>query len=1246
MAVVKLELKTIGGRLMQRTTNAARKAIDDLVRSTQKLGPATNKASRQMRSALQNITIKKLQKEFDATKTAAEKMGLTMGQLGSAFGRLKGAVNSGTISMQKFHTNVSNLRNNLSILQEFLNKAASAAEKNKKATDEGAQASRKFAQRMTNLAQQIRLVRGPLDGVAARVSTFAAIVRTGAATGAALAASITIVGAAAGALAAALFSTQRAFEPLIMRFRIAEGSFEAARNEMAFVRQEADRLGSSFRTSARNFSSFSAAARSGGFSGEEVRQIFAGFSTAISALDLPAVKIERVFLALEQMAAKGTVSMEELRRQLGDSLPNAIPVAAKALEVGTDELLRMIEAGEVLSKDLLPKMAKVFEEDLGEIAAISTLNKELNRMVDVLQDISRIILFGLGIDKFFTTVLKMARTALEVIRDFVIEVVNLFRLSASTYSQMFGGDPIEPYVPLNERDPGTPGPANVQISGGNRSIRDLEEYRNLMNDFYNSSFLKDKAPTIELQGLQNALERINELRKEIGKDPLTLTPLSMKQLSETEQQIVNVETLSVAYAEARDVIKSIETPLEKHERELARLQTLYKLLAINLDTYEKRKKQLEDSFNKANLDKAAKIMEANRTPLEKYNAELDELIFLFNKGFIPTFDEFSKAAKRLRENFNGMTDALRDLRLESANATFLLGKQDSGEIQAQIAGVAALNRHLKENGKEALTYQQATEGDLTPFEREVKLQGERLYHHRQANTLLSKYLSDQEKVNIAVENAVLHLTRAGVESETILRITKAIREEAEKKNKVDEEALKKNKIELTSLENARRLAELNKFMVNRADDFGLVTGLAGLESLNETLTDLGKPMMSINDLRTANLKGVEAEAFELGVLNSQLEMARQFYLESLTPMEQYALRLETINKLNKAGLLPDAAASRLLAPKTTSLEGARRQNYNLLAQSGPPNDISMQARIAGLQQLNEHLAENEQKERTLLSLREYALTAEEREAFALGQRNFQLETAKELYEATRTPLEIYSQRVDDLKYLLDEGEISQDTFNRAMEQAGNTLAQTDERIAALSTGFRSFGSTLVSSLRQGKGALASFSSAFSSFAETIASKLIEIYVVDQLVSGFGSLFGSILGGGGSQAPQSTGSGGGGSFGFLGTSGTVNPPTRAGGGPVLAGRGYIVGERGREMFVPGVSGNIVSNDNMMNGGRGGTAVNVNIYNESDGEVETRDNGNGIDVFIKKAIAQDITGGGRVFQAISKTYGIKPKVTTRG
>lgn len=58
------------------------------------------------------------------------------------------------------------------------------------------------------------------------------------------------------------------------------------------------------------------------------------------------------------------------------------------------------------------------------------------------------------------------------------------------------------------------------------------------------------------------------------------------------------------------------------------------------------------------------------------------------------------------------------------------------------------------------------------------------------------------------------------------------------------------------------------------------------------------------------------------------------------------------------------------------------------------------------------------------------------------------------------------------------------------------------------------------------------------------------------------------------------------------------PGRASGGPVQSGQGYVVGERGPELFVPRTSGTIVPNHSL--GGSSGGGVNINVYGDVSGQ----------------------------------------------
>ena len=98
---------------------------------------------------------------------------------------------------------------------------------------------------------------------------------------------------------------------------------------------------------------------------------------------------------------------------------------------------------------------------------------------------------------------------------------------------------------------------------------------------------------------------------------------------------------------------------------------------------------------------------------------------------------------------------------------------------------------------------------------------------------------------------------------------------------------------------------------------------------------------------------------------------------------------------------------------------------------------------------------------------------------------------------------------------------------------------------------------------------------------------IALSVIDQIASrSLSNLFNSVGLGGGSGGGQS--GGGGNLFGSLGSllTSLLGSPGRATGGPVAPGRGYIVGERGPELFMPTSAGRIES-------GLGGAARDVRV-----------------------------------------------------
>lgn len=138
----------------------------------------------------------------------------------------------------------------------------------------------------------------------------------------------------------------------------------AAEGEQQFkwLRAEADRLGFVFLDNARNYTNFMAAGKAVGVEQSELQKIFSATAKYGRVLGLSTDDLSGTFRALQQMLSKGTVQSEELKGQLGERLPGAVGMAAKALGVTTKQLFKMLENGEVLADDLLPKLAKEFEK--------------------------------------------------------------------------------------------------------------------------------------------------------------------------------------------------------------------------------------------------------------------------------------------------------------------------------------------------------------------------------------------------------------------------------------------------------------------------------------------------------------------------------------------------------------------------------------------------------------------------------------------------------------------------------------------------------------------------------------------------------------------------------------------------------------------------------------------------------------------------------------------------------------------
>lgn len=194
-----------------------------------------------------------------------------------------------------------------------------------------------------------------------------------------------------------------------------------------------------------------------------------------------------------------------------------------------------------------------------------------------------------------------------------------------------------------------------------------------------------------------------------------------------------------------------------------------------------------------------------------------------------------------------------------------------------------------------------------------------------------------------------------------------------------------------------------------------------------------------------------------------------------------------------------------------------------------------------------------------------------------------------------------------------------DVFNELNPELDTTAASTDK----ISQSARELGLTFSSAFEDAIVSGKSFSDILQGIGQDILRITTRNLVTKPLTAGIDSFFseggGSGIGKGIAEFFSS--------FKFGGA--------RAGGGPVSAGRAYLVGERGPEIMVPGSSGTILAN------GAGGGGITINNYGAAPSSVRERvvNGRRQIDQFFADA-AGSTTSSGRL-----APLGIRPPLVAR-
>jgi phage-related minor tail protein len=156
---------------------------------------------------------------------------------------------------------------------------------------------------------------------------------------------------------------------------------------------------------------------------------------------------------------------------------------------------------------------------------------------------------------------------------------------------------------------------------------------------------------------------------------------------------------------------------------------------------------------------------------------------------------------------------------------------------------------------------------------------------------------------------------------------------------------------------------------------------------------------------------------------------------------------------------------------------------------------------------------------------------------------------------------------ENFKRLRDDAEKTKQSYVQLGEQIGSSIGNNLEN--AIMTGMK-------------------FKDVVKAIIQDMIRLAIQKTIVNSLTGGFGSFFGSTFGGG-----------------------------KALGGPVKAGTSYLVGEKGPELFTPGMTGNITPN-----GAGGGNSVVVNVNLEGGTRVQDNKGAGALGSAIAAAVRSEL------------------------
>lgn len=416
-----------------------------------------------------------------------------------------------------------------------------------------------------------------------------------------------------------IFNTTKEIQSMDMALKQVTQTQELYATSQMFLSRIAEAYGADLGKLTQQFTQFYVSAKDK-ISGNQIENIFESITKAAATMGLSTQQQERAFMALNQMMSKGKIQAEELRGQLGEALPGALGIMAKAVGVSEKRLGEMMKAGQLLAADVLPKFAEQLEKTYGieNVNRVETLAAAQARYTNAWRDFVR------GLDEDGNKLSNFMKKAIGVGTDLLVGISRLAESDQATRNRIL---------------------KTLQESGFNQTLT----YYKSLEELKKEDLENDKAYTLEKVKEEtaefNRLKGRNLILKALIRD----TPLGSVETAENKaERIANekaMQNINNVLSKRKGTVQALNKLLDEGNKTTATSTELTKeqLKAIEdalKAKYEMAKKEIELQIliQETILNGETNTYKEQYAALEKYSDLKTQLIKL-------AYDEQIRLAK-------------------------------------------------------------------------------------------------------------------------------------------------------------------------------------------------------------------------------------------------------------------------------------------------------------------------------------------------------------------------------------------------------------------------------------------------------------------------------------------------------------------------------------------------------------------------------------------------------------------------